>query len=148
MAYQISLLIDGKTKNYISNEPPTFQDLTSALIIQDHQVGMDPGAYMRAMLYQMIQKSSALSADDISGILKQYSETFVRQPTADEQLKNMNLIAEFANHFWGNQFTKEDVINGATQEAVDVINDVIAEALGNDADDDDKKADDATNPKE
>lgn len=130
MPYTINLLIDNHSKPFVRNDPPTFQDITSALIIQDHQVGMDPGAYLRTILLKTIEGNGDLSGDEITDILKQFQDTLSQQPKAEDQTKNMNLIADFASQFWGGQFSAADVIKGATQEAVDVINQVINEALG------------------
>lgn len=130
MAYEIDLLIDNRMQHFTRNNPPTFQDITSALIIQDHQVGMDPGAYLRTILLKTIEASGNLSGDEITDILKQFQDTLSQQPKAEDQTKNMKLIADFASQFWGNQFSADEVITGATQEAINVINTVIDQALG------------------
>ena len=49
----------------------------------------------------------------------------------DEQLdEREKRIADFAVRFWKNQFTAEDVLNGAGLKTVNVINKAVEDALG------------------
>lgn len=60
-------------------------------------------------------------------------------PSADDFEVNEKLLARFAVDFWHDQFTLDDVINGATLDAVDSINEGISDTMGYDTSTDPKK---------
>lgn len=97
MAYEITLIIDGKDKKFVRNEEPVLKDITNALKIQRNQMLM-------------------------------YSKDGV--PDEKEYDKDEQLLAQFAVDFWHGQFTKQEVIDGATRQAMDIINEGIGAALG------------------
>lgn len=51
-------------------------------------------------------------------------------PTDKELLNNSKEVAQFAVEFWNNQFSVDDVLNGADSVAMTNISDAIDDALG------------------
>lgn len=51
-------------------------------------------------------------------------------PTDKQFLENSKEIARFAVNFWDNQFSADDVLNGADADAMTTISKVIDDSLG------------------
>lgn len=76
-------------------------------------------------------------------ILQQHQiKTFSADNITDKSLMdNANDVAEFASKFFRGQFSKEDFVNGANNDAILALDAVIRECLGSDdTDENDKEA--------
>ncbi|WP_048703714.1 phage tail assembly chaperone G [Companilactobacillus ginsenosidimutans] len=56
-------------------------------------------------------------------------------PTDKQFLKNSEEVADFAVNFWNNQFSRQDVLNGADGKAMTEVSKAIDDALGTPNDD-------------